>query len=182
MRIGELARQAGTEVETIRYYEKEGLLSAPARNASGYRMYQSQHLSELNFILHCRSLDMSLAEIRQLANYRDNPALGCAETNAMIDQHIHNVHQQLDKLHRLEQQLIMLRERCTDEYPANKHCGILQTLLTAAEQAPSPCKCRGVLNTLIAAAEGESCPCHSAESCTLQREAERCSHTACQHE
>ncbi|MGL5726960.1 MAG: Cd(II)/Pb(II)-responsive transcriptional regulator [Plesiomonas sp.] len=139
MKIGELARSAGAEVETLRFYEREGLLSEPLRNASGYRIYQAQHLSELNFILHCRSLNMSLAEIRQLAHYRNNPALGCVQTNEMIDRHIDNVHQQIENLKRLEQQLIMLRERCPDGHHNSDNCGILKSLVAAAEGEPCAC-------------------------------------------
>lgn len=65
MRIGELARRAGVDAQTIRYYEREGLLDAPARTASGYRAYGPQHLERLNFVRHCRSLDMPLAETRR---------------------------------------------------------------------------------------------------------------------
>jgi DNA-binding transcriptional MerR regulator len=63
MRIGELARRAGVDAQTIRYYEREGLLDAPARTAAGYRAYGPQHLERLNFVRHCRSLDMPLATL-----------------------------------------------------------------------------------------------------------------------
>ena len=64
MRIGELAHQAGVDVQTVRYYEREGLLAAPSRTQSGYRAYGPEHLERLNFVRHCRSLDMPLAERR----------------------------------------------------------------------------------------------------------------------
>ncbi|BEV73688.1 Cd(II)/Pb(II)-responsive transcriptional regulator [Paludibacterium sp. B53371] len=142
MLIGELAKLAGCEVETIRFYEKEKLLSAPERSASGYRHYRSDHLGELNFILHCRSLGISLAEIRQLANFRADPSLACEEINQLIDQHIKSVHQQLESLRLLEQQLLTLRQRCQHSSDA-AHCGILQTLVQAAEG--EPCACHGAL-------------------------------------
>jgi Cd(II)/Pb(II)-responsive transcriptional regulator len=138
MQIGELAKLAGCEVETIRYYEREKLLSAPTRSPSGYRQYRSEHLGELNFILHCRSLGISLAEIRLLAEFRADPSLACEEINHLIDRHIGSVHQQLESLHLLEQQLQALRERCRNGSDA-AHCGILQTLVQAAEGAPCPC-------------------------------------------
>lgn len=139
MQIGELAKMAGCEVETIRYYEKEKLLSAPERSAAGYRLYRGEHLGELNFILHCRSLGISLAEIRQLAAFRADPSLACAEINQLIDLHIDNVHQQIESLSLLQQQLLALRQRCLHASDA-AHCGILQTLVQAAE--------------------GEHCACH----------------------
>lgn len=138
MLIGALAKLAGCEVETIRYYEREKLLSAPERGTSGYRHYQSEHLGELNFILHCRSLGISLAEIRQLANFRADQSLACAEINQLIDRHIGNVRQQVESLRLLEQQLQTLRQRCPHASDA-AHCGILQTLVQAAEGEPCAC-------------------------------------------
>ena len=65
-RIGELARATGIDVETIRYYEKSGLLLPPARQSNGYRAYGATHLAQLSFIRHCRALDMPLADVRTL--------------------------------------------------------------------------------------------------------------------
>lgn len=143
MLIGELARLAGCEVETIRFYEHEGLLTAPQRTASGYRRYQSEQLGELNFILHCRSLDMSLADIKKLVYFRADPALACADINQLIDRQINKVHQQLETLTLLEQQLLALRHRCMQGSDV-AHCGIFQTLLQASR--------------------GEPCVCHQAEN------------------
>lgn len=140
MQIGQLARQTGCEVETIRYYEREGLLSAPERSASGYRRYGGEHVGELNFILHCRSLGMSLAEIRQLADYRAHPEQRCDRVNGMIDVHIVKVHEQIAALQQLEQQLLALRDRC-DHAQSAADCGILKTLVEAAEG--EPCVCHG---------------------------------------
>ncbi len=61
MRIGELAKRSDTDVETVRFYEREGLLDAPAREANGYRSYAVTHQVQLNFIRHCRSLGIGLA-------------------------------------------------------------------------------------------------------------------------
>ena len=69
MKIGELASQAGCDVQTVRFYEREGLLAEPEREASGYRRYAEPHLRRLQFIRHCRSLDIPLPEIRQLLDW-----------------------------------------------------------------------------------------------------------------
>ena len=69
MRIGELSRETGVPVETIRYYEKEGLLEPPMRLQNNYRSYGDRHLARLRFIAHCRKLDMGLEEIREILNY-----------------------------------------------------------------------------------------------------------------
>ena len=64
MRIGEVAQATGTSIETIRYYEREGLLPAPARSEGNYRIYEAAHVDRLLFIRHCRRLDMTQDEIR----------------------------------------------------------------------------------------------------------------------
>lgn len=83
LRIGELAQRTGTQVETIRYYEREGLLPEPARSEGNYRLYDRAHAERLSFIRHCRSLDMTLDEIRVLLQFRDAPEQNCGEVNAV---------------------------------------------------------------------------------------------------
>ncbi len=138
MLIGELARMTGCEVETIRYYEKEGLLTPPARTPSGYRRYTNDQLGELNFILHCRSLGMPLADIHTLARFKADSSLACDDINELIDQQIGKVHRQLETLQLLEQQLLSLRRKCHD-HNQGEPCGILQTLVEASEGSPCPC-------------------------------------------
>ena len=71
MKIGALAKRTGAEtVETIRYYEKEQLLPEPSRSSGNYRLYNEAHMDRLQFILHCRTLDMTLDEVRILLQYR----------------------------------------------------------------------------------------------------------------
>ena len=91
MKIGELATNAHTQIETIRYYEREGLLEAPSRSESNYRVYGNAHVERLSFIRHCRGLDMTLAEIRVLLKFKDAPTENCAEVNDLLDKHIGHV-------------------------------------------------------------------------------------------
>ena len=88
MKIGELAARAGCDVQTIRFYEREGLLEAPERESSGYRRYAARHLARLHFIRHCRSLDIPLSEVRQLLAFAEAPDQCCAEVNALLDDQI----------------------------------------------------------------------------------------------
>ena len=74
MKIGELAAATGTPIETIRYYEREGLLPAPDRTVGNFRIYDETHLSRLEFVRHCRALDMNLDEIRVLLEFRAGSA------------------------------------------------------------------------------------------------------------
>ena len=91
MRIGELATATSTQVETIRFYEQEGLLAKPARSEGNFRIYGDQHLQRLTFIRHCRSLDMTLSEIRQLLRLKDLPDENCDAVNELLDAHIEGV-------------------------------------------------------------------------------------------
>ena len=131
MRIGELSRTSGCDVETIRYYEREGLLDAPRREANGYRRYDDGHLVQLNFVRHCRSLDMTLDEIRVLLRFKDAPQAECGEVNALLDEHIGHVATRIRELRQLEKQLKALREQCSGVHEA-AHCGILNELVEAS--------------------------------------------------
>ena len=73
----------------MRYYEREGLLEAPARTGSGYRAYGPQHLERLNFVRHCRSLDMPLAEIKRLIDLSRRPRrVSCDQVDALVRAHL----------------------------------------------------------------------------------------------
>jgi len=130
MQIGELAKQGGCPVETVRYYEKENLLPAPSRTRGNYRYYTEQHLERLLFIRYCRVLDMSHDEIRQLLRWRDQPLQGCSEVNALIDTHIQHVTERILALQALEAQLRNLRQRCSADREMEQ-CGILRELANA---------------------------------------------------
>lgn len=127
MKIGELAGVTGTQVETIRYYEREGLLAAPARTGGNFRIYANVHAERLSFIRRCRSLDMTLAEIRALLRFKDAPTENCGDVNTLLDAHIGHVAAHIRELRGLEKQLKSLRERCREAQDA-AHCGILNEL------------------------------------------------------
>lgn len=145
MQIKTLARQTGVDVETIRFYEKQGLLPAPARLDNGYRDYTDAHLERLAFIRHCRALDMSLADVRQLLGFLDQPTDDCLDVEKLVDDHLVRVRARLASMQALEKQLLQLRSRCNGGHldtDGQRHCGIL--------------------DELVAAAHGEACACHSA--------------------
>ncbi|CAD5110162.1 Cd(II)/Pb(II)-responsive transcriptional regulator [Zestomonas carbonaria] len=125
MKIGELARLTDCAVETIRYYEREGLLPPPARGENNYRSYGEAHVERLIFIRNCRSLDMTHEEIRRLLELREQPRAGCADANALVDEHIAHVRTRIASLQAMEQQLLELRQRCQ---AGGEACGILQRL------------------------------------------------------
>ncbi|MET0544078.1 MAG: Cd(II)/Pb(II)-responsive transcriptional regulator [Variovorax sp.] len=137
MKIGELAREAATPVETIRFYEREGLLPKPARTEANYRIYGREHLERLTFIRHCRSLDMALGEIRTLLRFKEAPQTSCAGVNELLDDHIGHVAQRIRELRGLEKQLRALREQCVHA-DAACDCGILIGLSAEAPEVGSP--------------------------------------------
>ena len=127
MTIGELARGTGCAIETIRYYEHEGLLPKPGRTSGNYRRYGQEHAELLSFIRHCRSLDMALNEIRILVGFRSAPDENCGEVNALLDTHFGHVEKRIAELQSLECQLKALRDNCTSGGSAEQ-CGILRGL------------------------------------------------------
>jgi Cd(II)/Pb(II)-responsive transcriptional regulator len=129
MKIGELAQVAQCTVETIRYYEKEGLLAAPSRTAGNFRVYGPEHLERLRFIRNCRALDMSHEEIRTLLGLADQVEQGCGAVNDVVDQHIAHVDERMRELSHLKLQLTALRQQCQSEQTVQS-CGILQGLAT----------------------------------------------------
>jgi Cd(II)/Pb(II)-responsive transcriptional regulator len=124
MRIGRLARLAGVETQTIRFYEQQGLLPRPDRQDNGYRVYTEKHGEQLAFIRRCRILGLSLAEIQQLQSYQHDPHQPCAAVNALLDDHIAHVRSQITALQALEKQLVSLRASCNDDREINA-CGVL---------------------------------------------------------
>ena len=135
MKIGELANLSATPVETIRYYEREGLLPPPGRSQGNFRMYEAGHLERLQFIRYCRSLDMSLDEVRVLLKFHDAPEESCGEVNALLDEHIGHVARRVRELRALERQLRQLRRRCASARSAQE-CGVLSGLQEAAQERP----------------------------------------------
>lgn len=139
MKIGELARKAGVDVPTVRYYEKAGLIEPPGRTPSGYRAYGLGALERLNFIRHCRSLDMALADVKRLLALSRDKSVSCDEVNAMVHTHLERVRAKRAALAALEKQLVALDGQCASGHRV-ADCGILEELIHAAH--------------------GEACACH----------------------
>jgi Cd(II)/Pb(II)-responsive transcriptional regulator len=118
------------DVETIRYYEKYGLLPPPARRDNGYRSYGAPHLERLTFIRHCRALDISLAEIKRLLDFLDQPSAECGDVDRLIDAQLIRVRTRIESLCALERQLTVLRSCCAIPHTA-ADCGILRELVGA---------------------------------------------------
>ena len=128
-RIGELARSTGTKVETIRYYERIGLLPAPSRTGGNYRAYTRQHLARLNFIRRGRDLGLSLDQVRQLLRLADDPDQPCTEVGRIARQHLVEVERNLADLSALASELRRLIEECN--HGAVAECRVIEALAPA---------------------------------------------------
>ncbi len=127
LRIGELATRIGVPTETIRYYEREGLLPQPRRTDGNYRVYDASLVERLAFVRNCRALDITLDEIRSLLALRDQPERGCDSVNQLVEKHIATVSERITSLQRLEEQLRGLRSRCSRSETVG-NCAILSGL------------------------------------------------------
>ncbi|QIM68728.1 MULTISPECIES: Cd(II)/Pb(II)-responsive transcriptional regulator [Basfia] len=117
MKINELSKKSGINLETIRYYEKTGLLPEPKRAANGYRVYDQQSLSQLNFIKSCRWLGFSIDEIKQLNELKNTPKHHCV-ADEMILSHLKQVEEKIARLLEIQtflQNLVNHEEHSVEE-------------------------------------------------------------------
>lgn len=135
MRIGDLARTTGVTIETIRFYERVGLLTPPQRTSGNYRVYDKVHAERLWFIRNCRALDMTLDDVRSLLATRDDPKRGCHEINGMLDEQIEHVAGRIVELQGLESTLRELRRQCSEPH-VGIECAIFTGLAGASPAGP----------------------------------------------
>lgn len=138
----EVARELGIDSETIRFYEKEELISKPKRLENGYRSYSKENLVELKFIQHCRSLGVSIDEVRVLKDLQAQ-SNDCHQAKEIVDKNLSLIDQKISDLKNLKKQLKALSDSC-HETSAAKDCEIVKTLTKASE--------------------GEDCLCHTSTS------------------
>lgn len=128
--IGALSERTGVNIETIRYYERIGLLPAPPRSAGGHRLYGDPHRRRLAFIRRARELGFPLDEVRALLGLGGAQDLTCGEVKSLAGRHIGSIREKIRDLRRLERTLSELVERCAGgDVPA---CPILDALSAAA--------------------------------------------------
>lgn len=124
--IGELARQSGVKVPTIRYYEQMGLIAAPARSDGNQRRYSRVEADRLGFIKHVRDLGFSIEVIRELLRLRSHPSEPCADADRIAEQHLAAVREKIAKLRRMESELERMATGC--EASRVEDCYVLQSL------------------------------------------------------
>jgi len=128
--IGEAARQSGIGIETIRYYERTGLIPAPMRTEAGQRAFTPEDVARLRFIRCCRDLGFAIRNIRQLMVLAGGEPPPCAEVEEIGRRHLRDIHAKRAELERLEAALRQLLDGCRDERP---DCGLLRGLMRPAE-------------------------------------------------
>lgn len=123
---GELAQRTGCNLETIRYYEKVGLLPEPPRATNGYRIYDAAHERRLRFILRGRELGFDIMEIRGLLALMDGGQQTCAEVKARTDRHLADIHAKIADLQRMAQVLTRTAAQCSGDMVPE--CPIIEAL------------------------------------------------------
>ena len=131
--IGALSRDTGVNIETIRYYERIGVMPAPERSVGGFRRYREDHLKRLNFVRRGRELGFSLADLRGLLRLVDGHAYTCAQVRALTLEHLGETRRKIADLRRLEQVMADLAAKCTGRRVPD--CPIIDALF---ETPPRP--------------------------------------------
>jgi MerR family mercuric resistance operon transcriptional regulator len=124
--IGVLSRKTGVNIETIRYYERAGLLPKPVRTSGGYRAYRPRDAQRLSFIRRTRDLGFSLDEVRRLLGLADQKSRSCRSVHAVAVKHLADIREKIDDLRRMEKVLSELAAKCGQgSMPA---CPLLEAL------------------------------------------------------
>ena len=127
MRIGELAKSAQTRVDTIRFYEREGLIQRPIRDASGFRRFEPEVVRRIRFVKRAQRLGFSLKEIGELLDLRVNPVNSCAHVKTIAEDKITDIEQRIRTLQRMRKTLRKLVTAC-EARKATSDCPILDSL------------------------------------------------------
>lgn len=139
LRIGGLASAVGLNTKTIRYYESIGLLSAPERTETGYRLYTDDDLEILRFIGRAKTVGLSLAEIREILDLRRAGQQPCGHVVSLLDEHLAVVKEQLEALLQIEGELVALRERASSSIPSDDCiCSIIEREATSTSLVFTP--------------------------------------------
>ncbi|HFD79284.1 MAG TPA: MerR family transcriptional regulator [Gammaproteobacteria bacterium] len=125
--IGQLAKRAGVKVETIRFYERRGLLAEPGRSPSGYRQYPLEIVARVKFIRRAKSLGFTLNDIQSLLALSEGPG-SCRDIRAQALAKVEEVEQRIQDLQRVRSALRELAGRCEEDAGAPRECPILKAL------------------------------------------------------
>ncbi len=127
LNIGEIAKRTGVTVETVRFYEKKGLIVTPERSGSGYRQYPADTVKRVRFIQHAKEVGFTLNDIGDLLALRREPGTSCADIKLRATQKIEEVDQKIQDLKRIRDALGRLIMKCSGRR-ALRECPILEEL------------------------------------------------------
>jgi MerR family mercuric resistance operon transcriptional regulator len=124
LRIGQVAKESGVGVETVRFYESEGLIALPKRSASGYRQYSASIIEQIKFIKHAKKLGFSLKEVSELIKLKSAPNARCDRVKATASAKITDIQEKIDALEQMKTALQPLVDQCKSSDPIGD-CSIL---------------------------------------------------------
>jgi Hg(II)-responsive transcriptional regulator len=124
--IGEVAKQANVHIETLRYYERQGLVPRPRRSVSNYRLYTEDSVRRVRFIKAAQELGFSLAEIRELLSLRSIPRTRCTEIRQRAKAKVKAIEAKIASLQAMKQALAKLVAECSGDGPVTE-CPILES-------------------------------------------------------
>jgi MerR family transcriptional regulator, Zn(II)-responsive regulator of zntA len=128
-KIGELSKLTGCNIETLRYYEREGLLPPPPRGNNGYRYYPRDSVSRVNFILHAKGLGFSLTDIAELLSIQvDKHSATCGDVKVIAEHKLATIARKIRELEKMYQALEKVAAACDGSSASAEHCSILQAL------------------------------------------------------
>lgn len=129
LKIGELASQTDTSVETLRYYEAEGLIPEPRRSDSGYRLYTAEDVDRVHFIRRARAMDFSLKEVDELLSLQvDRQHATCGEVKDLARQKLQTIDLKMAELMKMKKALQQITDACEGGELSAVHCTILNAL------------------------------------------------------
>jgi MerR family transcriptional regulator, Zn(II)-responsive regulator of zntA len=135
LKIGQLAKLADVTPDTIRYYEKQGMMDHGKRTEGGYRLYSEQDLQRLRFIRYAKQLGFTLETIAELLSIRVDPEHHtCKESKAIVDSRLHDVESKITELKRMRESLKRLSRACCGSTHATTYCSILEALEQGATE------------------------------------------------
>jgi len=123
--IGQLARQAGVNVETIRYYQRIGLIAEPQKPLQGYRRYPASIIDRIQFIKRAQDLGFTLNEITDLLSLNDG---NCEEARTIAEHKLEGIHRRIEDLTAMQSELTRLVKACRRNADGRGHCAIIETL------------------------------------------------------
>lgn len=131
--IGKIAKAAGLGVETVRFYERRGLIAEPARSKSGYRQYRPETIRRLQFVVRAKALGFNLQEISDLLDLRVTPGAGCVDVQLCAEAKIADIDERISQLNAMKRALGDLVVQCRGEGPLSD-CPILDALTEEAQR------------------------------------------------